>query len=166
MIDFKKFEKLSQTEYGIIRNLIVEEGLVENSQVEQIIEQVTKDRFNLGKAKAEFARELDENNPEACKAIIAMCYYAMYQSCRAAVFHTHRNDLDSHEKVAYEIRNIIGEHLGKSLDFWRDMRNEVDYSPYPALDYPLKESALKAISSAKSCLTEIETYLRRRGVKL
>jgi CMP-2-keto-3-deoxyoctulosonic acid synthetase len=85
MIDFKKFEKLSQTEYGIIRNLIVEEGLVENSQVEQIIEQVTKDRFNLGKAKAEFARELDENNPEACKAIIAMCYYAMYQSCRAAV---------------------------------------------------------------------------------
>jgi hypothetical protein len=74
--------------------------------------------------------------------------------------------VDSHEKVAYEIRNIIGEHLGKSLDFWRDMRNEVDYSTYPALDYPLKESALKAISSAKSCLTEIETYLRRRGVKL
>jgi len=52
MIDLKKFEKLSKTEYGAIRNLIVEEGLVDNSQVEQIIEQVTKDRFNLGKAKA------------------------------------------------------------------------------------------------------------------
>ena len=50
--DLKKFEKLSKTEYGAIRNLIVEEGLVDNSQVEQIIEQVTKDRFNLGKAKA------------------------------------------------------------------------------------------------------------------
>ena len=56
MIDLKKFEKLSQTEYGTIRNLIVEEGLVENSQVEQIIEQVTKDRFNLGKAKAVLIR--------------------------------------------------------------------------------------------------------------
>ena len=166
MIDFKKFEKLSKTEYGIIRNLIVEEGLVENSQVEQIIEQVTKDRFNLGKAKVEFARTLDENEAEACKTIIALCYYAMYQSCRAAVFHTHRNDVDNHEKVAYEIRNIIGEHLGKSLDFWRAVRNEVDYSPYPALEDTLKESALKAISSATSCLAEIENYLSKRGIKL
>ena len=166
MIDFKKFEKLSQTEYRTIRNLIVEEGLVGNSHIEQIIEQVTKDRFNLGKAKAEFARTLNENEPEACKVIITLCYYAMYQSCRAAVFHTHRNDVDSHEKVAYEIRNIIGEHLGKSLDFWRNTRNEVDYSPYPALDSSLKDLVLKAISSAASCLDEIDNYLSKRGVKL
>ena len=74
--------------------------------------------------------------------------------------------MDSHEKVAYEIRNIIGEHIGKSLDFWRVMRNEVDYSPYPTLDIPLKELALKAISSAASCLAEVENYLSKRGVKL
>ena len=116
MIDFKKFERLSKTEYGIIRDLLVEEGLVDNSQIEQIVERVTKDRFNLGKAKIEFARKLDVNDPEACidlffrmavlakkykKVIIALCYaeglqrygtaYAMYQACRAAVFHTHRN---------------------------------------------------------------------------
>ena len=166
MIAFKKFERLSKTEYGVIRNLIVEEGLVDNSQIEQIIEQVTKDRLNLGKAKVEFARTLDENEPEACKVIITLCYYTLYHSCRTAVFHTHRNDVDVHEKVAYEIRNIVGEHLGKSLDFWRDMRNEVDYSPYPALEYPLKELALEAISSAISCLAEIENYLKKRGVKL
>ena len=91
MIDFKKFERLSKTEYGIIRDLLVEEGLVDNSQIEQIVERVTKDRFNLGKAKIEFARKLDVNDPEACKVITALCYYAMYQACRAAVFHTHRN---------------------------------------------------------------------------
>ncbi len=95
MINFKKFERLSKTEYaksnarlrlsGVIRNLIVEEGLVENSQIEQIIEQVAKDRFNLGKAKADFVQTLDPNDPEACKVIIALCYYAMYHSCRAAV---------------------------------------------------------------------------------
>jgi len=51
---------LSKPGYGIIRNLVVEEGLVDNSQIEQIIEQVTKERFNLGKAKAEFAQTLDE----------------------------------------------------------------------------------------------------------
>ena len=177
MIDFKRFERLSKTEYGIIRNLVVEEGLVDNSQIEQIIEQITKDRFNLGKSKAQFAQKLDDNEPEACKVIIALCYYAMYQSCRAAIFHTHRDDMDSHEKVAYEIRNMIGEHLGKSLDFWRDMfatlsgyfvnrRNEVDYSPYPTLESPPGELALKAISSATSCLAEIENYLKKRGVKL
>ena len=71
-----------------------------------------------------------------------------------------------HEKVAYEIGKIFGEELEKSLDFWRAVRNEVDYSPYPALEHPLKELALKAISSATSCLSEVENYLAKRGVKL
>jgi hypothetical protein len=43
MTDIKKFERLSKTEYGVLRNLVVEEGLVDNSKIEQIIEQVTKD---------------------------------------------------------------------------------------------------------------------------
>ena len=181
MTDIKKFERLSKTEYGIIRNLVVEEGLVDNSEIECIIEQVTKDRFHLGKAKIEFARKLDVNDPEACidlffrmavlakkykKVIIALCYYAMYQACRAAVFHTHRNDVDSHEKVASEIGEIIGTSLKKLLNFWRNTRNEVDYSPYPALDSPLKELALNAVSSATSCLSDIENYLKKRGVRL
>jgi uncharacterized protein (UPF0332 family) len=106
------------------------------------------------------------NESEACKAIIALCYYAMYHGCRAAIFHTHRNDVDAHEKVAIEIGKIIGKPLEISLSFWRDMRNEVDYSPYPLLNNPLKELALNAISSATSCLAEIENYLRKRGVHL
>ena len=166
MTDIKKFERLSKTEYGIIRNLVVEEGLVDNSEIECIIEQVTKDRFHLGKAKIEFARKLDVNDPEACKVIIALCYYAMYQACRAAVFHTHRNDVDVHERVASEIGKIVGEHIEKTLDLWRVVRNEVDYSPYPALEHPLKELVLKAISSATFCLSEMENYLAKRGVKL
>ena len=140
--------------------------MVANSQIEQIIEQVTKDRFNLGKAKVEFARTLDENEPEACKVIITLCYYAMYQACRAAVFHTHRNDVDSHEKVASEVGRIIGTPLEKSLNFWRNTRNKVDYSPYPTLNSPLKELALNAVSSATSCLSDVENYLKKRGVRL
>ena len=71
MTDIKKFERLSKTEYGIIRNLVIEEGLVDNSEIECIIEQVTKDRFryasystqgfHLGKTKIEFACKLDAN---------------------------------------------------------------------------------------------------------
>jgi hypothetical protein len=140
--------------------------LLDNSKIELIIEQVTKDRFNLGKAKAEFARALDVNEPEACKVIIVLCYYAMYHFCRAAVFHTHRNDVDSHEKVAVEIGKIIGKPLEISLSFWRDMRNEVDYSPYPDLDSSLKELALQAISAATSCFSEIANYLAKRGVQI
>jgi len=90
----------------------------------------------------------------------------MYHYCRAAVFHTHRNDIDNHEKVAVEIGKIIGKPLEKSLNFWRITRNEVDYSPYPVLDSPLKELASKAICSAMYCLSEIEEYLKKRGVKL
>ena len=48
----------------------------------------------------------------------------MYHSCRAAVFYTHRNDVDVHEKVASEIGKIVGEHIEESLDFWRAVRNE------------------------------------------
>ena len=166
MTDIKKFERLSKTEYGIIRNLVIEEGLVDNSEIECIIEQVTKDRFHLGKAKIEFARKLDVNDPEACKVITALCYYAMYQACRAAVFHTHRNDVDSHEKVASEIGRIIGTPFEDSLNFWRNTRNEVDYSPYPTLSSPLKELALNAVFLATSCLSDIENYLKKRGVRL
>lgn len=165
-MDIKKFERLSKTEYGVIRHFVIEEGLVDNSQIEQIIEQVTIDRFNMGKAKIEFARTLDNNKSEACKVVITLCYYSMYHSCRAAIFHTHRNDVDAHDRVASEIERIIGEHLRDTLDFWRDIRNEIDYSPYPALTSPLKELALDAISSATSCLSEIENYLKKRGVKL
>jgi CMP-2-keto-3-deoxyoctulosonic acid synthetase len=164
--NLKKFEKLSQTNYGIIRNLIVEEGLVANSQIEQIIEQVTIDRFNLGKAKVDFARTLDRNNPEACKVIITLCYYAMYQSCRAAVFHVHRNDVDAHDKVAIEIGKLIGDFLEKALTFWRNTRNEVDYSPYPVFPDPLEQLASKAVDATTSCLAEIENFLKKRGVKL
>ena len=70
------------------------------------------------------------------------------------------------EKVAHEIGKIFGEYLEKSLDYWRSVRNEVDYSPYLTLDSPLKELALDAISSATSCLSEVENYLKNRGVKL
>ena len=71
-----------------------------------------------------------------------------------------------HEKVASEIGKVVGEHIEESLDFWRAVRNEVDYSPYPALEYPLEELALKAISSATSFLSEVKDYLARRGVKI
>lgn len=166
MVDLKKFERLSKTEYGIIRNLIVEEGLVDNSRIEQIIERITIDRFELGKSKLEFARTLDKNQPSACKTIISLCYYAMYHFGRSAIFHTHRNDIDVHEKVAYEIGKIFGDEFEKSLDFWRSVRNEVDYSPFPAFEHPLEELALKAISSATSLLSEVKDYLAKRGVKI
>ena len=165
-MNLKKFERLSNTQYGTIRHFVIDEGLVSNSQIESIIEQITTNRFNMGKAKCEFARTLDLNEPEACKAIITLSYYGMYQLCRAAIFHTHRNDVDLHDKVASELGRIIGEHVRDLLDFWRGIRNEVDYSPYPALSNTLKKLALDAISSAKSCLSEIENYLNKRGVKL
>ena len=74
--------------------------------------------------------------------------------------------MDAHEKVAIEIGKIIGEPFEISLNFWRDMRNEVDYSPYPVLDSSLKELALQAISAATSCLSEIANYLAKRGIQI
>ena len=67
---------------------------------------------------------------------------------------------------SYPQSNRIGKPLEKSLNFWRITRNEVDYSPHPALDSPLKELASKAIYSAMSCLSEIENYLKKRGAIL
>ena len=166
MINLKKFENLSKIEYATIRNLIIDENMIENSHIEQIIEQITKDRFNLGKAKFEFAQKLDINDPEACKVVIALCYYAMYHVCRAAIFHTHRSDFNGHEKVAQEIGNIIRKDLEESLDDWRDIRNEIDYSPYPNLQHSLKDLAIEAISFTVSCLNEIENYIKKRGVEL
>jgi len=38
--------------------------------------------------------------------------------------------------------------------------------PYPALEHPLKELVLKAISSVTFCLSEVEKDLAKRDVKL
>lgn len=117
MVDLKKYERLSGAAYRAIRELVVEEGLIDGSEIERIVEQVTKDRFTLGRSKVEFACRPDENDPEACKVIIASCYYGMYQMSRAAVFHTRRSDMDIHEKVASEIGRILRMDAEQALNF-------------------------------------------------
>ena len=82
------------------------------------------------------------------------------------MFHVHRNDVDVHEKVAIEIGKLIGDSLEKALTFWRNTRNEVDYSPYPVFPDPLEQLASKAVDAATSCLAEIENFLKKRGAKL
>lgn len=67
------------------------------------------------------------------KAAISRSYYAMYQICRAIVFHYERSDIDSHSDLPEHIPDRLpnSRHWAGRLDYWRQKRNEVDYSPYP-----------------------------------
>ena len=100
------------------------------------------------------------------KIIISLNYYAMYQVARAVVFHTFRDDVDNHERLATEFGKILGKDYEDKMIYWRKSRNEVDYSAYPRLDGSLEELSRQSIIEVKNFIKEAENYLNKRGVKL
>ena len=90
----------------------------------------------------------------------------MYQAARAAVFHTLREDIDHHERLATHLGSIFGKDDEDKITFWRRVRNEVDYSPYPKLDRPLAELLKQSILETGYFIDKMVDYLRKRGVRL
>lgn len=50
--------------------------------------------------------------------------------------------------------------------FWRSMRNQVDYYPYPQLTSSLEQLSENSISDAEDFLKVCINYLKNRGVTL
>lgn len=52
------------------------------------------------------------------------------------------------------------------ISFWRKIRNELDYSPYPEIEGSLKDLLLKSIRNTENFLNICTEYLQNRGVDL
>jgi uncharacterized protein (UPF0332 family) len=143
--------------------------LIESKKLDELINEMVRDRFLKGKAYIKFASKLDVGSPEDQAHIVSRNYYGMYHIARATVFHTLRKDIDQHALLAKifsqevkKIGKLKAELVGRKLEKWREKRNDIDYDPYLLDDIVIlcKES----ISDANEILEICEPYLKKRGV--
>jgi hypothetical protein len=161
------FQQLSGRGYELVEAF---ERLAAGATLGQVIEQITMDRFRMGEGIHDMAQDLLTTGimtEHRYRAVISRNYYAMYQAGRGVVFHTLRRDIDQHERMAEEIRKILGDAASDALNEWRRLRNEVDYSPYPNLgSETLEKCAQRSLTTATDFLKQCRTYLQGRGMTI
>jgi len=137
MIEVKRaFSSLSSKEYNKIR-LFCQSQAIDLDVLDDLIEQVILDRWNLALSFARCASSLSIEVEDNLRTIISRNYYACYQAARAFVLLVTKSDVDDHKKLAAALRDCLeptNADYADILDKWRDIRNEVDYSAYPFID--------------------------------
>lgn len=158
-----RFEKIAGEQLGLFREITDAAAPLDTAKLEEIINELTADRFIFAREIFETAKTFDITTTGGQKAAISRSYYAMYQASRAIIFHYERSDIDSHsalpERIPEQLPNQ--KHWSDRLDYWRRARNKVDYSPYPngALDV----MAADALNDATNFLNLCQQFLKRRG---
>jgi hypothetical protein len=71
-------------------------------------------------------------DPIARRSAVSRAYYGVYQAARATVFGVHGRDEGDHDRVAQLVDDIVHGQgsVQTALKELRDLRNEMDYSPY------------------------------------
>ena len=158
-----QLQRLTGSQSDATHNLM-ELGLIQSAQLEELINGMTKARFKKGQSYIEFVKKLDVNIPENQAHIVSRNYYGMYHLARATVFHTRRRDIDDHDRLPEALGQIVGVSIGKKLEKWRDVRNVLEYSPYTPTD--IVNICLESISDAQEILPACKQYLKGRGVDI
>ena len=96
MIEVKRaFSSLSGKEYNKIR-LFCQSQAIDLDVLEDLIEQVVLDRWNLALSFARCASNLSMEVEDNLRTIISRNYYACYQASRAFVLLVTKSDVDDH----------------------------------------------------------------------
>ena len=96
MIEVKRaFSNLSSNEYRKIR-LFCQSQSINLDVLEDLIEQVFLDRWNLALSFARCAYSLSIEVEDNLRTIISRNYYACYQASRAFVLLVTKSDVDDH----------------------------------------------------------------------
>jgi uncharacterized protein (UPF0332 family) len=149
---------------GALLYRLVDLGYLTQAQVDELINRLVGDRFAKAVDYLSFVQQLDSGVSLNQPHIISRCYYAMYHAARALVLHVRRADVDDHERLPMILNQVLGTDYGDVLGRWREMRNQVDYSPYAPAD--LAREATKALHDAAVFLAACRDELQNRGVSL
>jgi uncharacterized protein (UPF0332 family) len=102
------------------------------------------------------------------RTIISRNYYACYQAARAFVLLVTKSDVDDHKKLAPVLRDCLSPanaDAADTLDKWRDIRNEADYSPYPFIN-DLKITAHESCVETATFLDVLREEFGKRGLTI
>jgi len=163
MRTLEDLQRLTPSQGALLYRLVELEYLTQ-SQVDELINRLAQDRFAKAREYLVFAQNLALNEPLHQPQIISRCYYAMYHAARALVLHIRRADVDDHERLPVALGQALGANYRDILNRWREMRNRVDYSPYPPAD--MADQSVTALQEAEVLLAACRDCWRNRGVKL
>ena len=149
---------------GALLYALIELGYLTQTQVDALIHRLVSERFAKATDYLAFAQQLDVDVRLNQPHIISRCYYAMYHAARAFVFHHRRADLDDHERLPLVLGQTLGLPYKGMLGRWREVRNQVDYSPYAPEDLEVLVKAV--LDDADTLLEACRKALQDRGVKL
>ena len=163
--------RLTQTEYGIVRAL-TDEQQIDAASLETAVTTAVTDRFELANGFIEAAKLLAASgNPLVRRSAVSRAYYAAYHAARATVFAVRRRDENDHEKLPKAVDQLPGQDqpIGDSLKELRELRREMDYSPYPGPDAQseydqneLNDEIPKSIATAEHVVVVLTEYLAHR----
>lgn len=149
---------------GALLYRLIELGYLTQTQVDELMHRLVSERFVKATDYLAFAQQLDVDIQLNQPHIISRCYYAMYHAARAFVLHLRRADLDDHERLQVVLGQTLGTPYKEMLGRWREVRNQVDYSPYAPEDLDALVKA--ALDDADTLLAACRKALQDRGVKL
>ena len=127
---------LTQPKYALLQDL-TDQAVLDAPTLEAALVQAVDDRFALARGFVDAAKVLAASqDPIVRRSAVSRAYYGAYHAARAVVFAVHRRDEKDHDKVAQGVDALLRRQgsLQTALKELRDLRNEMDYSPYPGPD--------------------------------
>lgn len=157
---------VKQVQYALLRDL-TDSGTLDAPSLEAFVEEIVRDRLALAAGMMRAAKLLAAQDDLIIKrSAVSRAYYAAYHAARATVFAIRRHDEDDHDKLGKAIGALLGDGvLGDMPKNLRQVRNEMDYSPYPGPDpetrYDDEEINGSIADSMAMAETLIQTFERR-----
>lgn len=149
---------------GALLYRLVELDYLSQARVDELIQRLVSERFVKATHYLAFAQQIDADVQLNQPHIISRSYYAMYHAARALALHFRRSDVDDHERLPVVLGQTLGMSYKEMLGRWREVRNQIDYSPYAPEG--LDELVTAALADADKMLVVCRETLRERGVNL
>lgn len=134
--------------------------------VDQLIENATRDRFQLARETLKCARWALKAPTPRYRVTLARSYYAMYHALRAVIYFTEGgDDHEAHMELPKHIPRDFPDHdkWENEIKTARYERNRADYDPYPKSDRAFSAIAGSSVATAERLLRVSRQYLARKG---
>src|SRR5262249_42285366 len=138
------------------------------NRVDDLIAEISKDRFRLARKFLRQAKFLSKTKPTRYRVTIARSYYAMYHAARAVVyFHHGGDDFQEHSVLPKHLPGDFPDRAkwDNELKTARLERNRADYDAYPRRENSFKAVQIKVLKSAELFFKVSQLYLVTKGCR-
>jgi len=103
----RQFERKTATAFGLLRTVVDVAAPLDAAKLQNIVNELTLDRFNLAKEFLSQAQKQDLSTISGQKIAISRSYYSMYHSARTIIFHYERADIEGHDEISKRLPSTL-----------------------------------------------------------